>query len=52
MRVRLCGDSAILRDGAPVFLAKSAWEVGYVTEKYSKLRFAKTRERADVHAES
>jgi len=39
------------RDGAPVFLAKSAWEVGYVTEKYPKLRFAKTRERSELHAE-
>jgi peptide chain release factor 3 len=40
------------RDGAPVFLAKSAWELGYVTDKLPKLRFAKTRERHDVHAES
>ncbi|MGN6515040.1 MAG: peptide chain release factor 3 [Rhizomicrobium sp.] len=38
------------RDGAPVFLAKSAWELGYVSEKLTKLKFAKTRERADVHA--
>jgi peptide chain release factor 3 len=39
------------RDGAPVFLAKSAWELGYVADKFKQLRFAKTRERADVHAE-
>ena len=23
------------RDGNPVFLAKSAWEVGYVADRYS-----------------
>jgi peptide chain release factor 3 len=40
------------RDGAPVFLAKSAWELGYVTDKFTELLFAKTRERADVHAEA
>jgi len=39
------------RDAAPVFLAKSNWEMGYVTEKFPKLAFAKTRERSDVHAE-
>jgi peptide chain release factor 3 len=39
------------RDGAPVFLAKSNWELGYVTEKLPKLSFAKTRERHDVNAE-
>ncbi len=33
------------RDGNPVFLAKSAWEVGYVQDRYPKLRFAATRER-------
>ena len=33
------------RDGNPVFLAKSAWEVGYVAERYPKVRFAATRER-------
>lgn len=33
------------RDGNPVFLAKSAWEVGYVADRYSKVRFAATRER-------
>jgi peptide chain release factor 3 len=39
------------RDGAPVFLAKSTWELGYVADKFPALRFAKTRERSDVHAE-
>ena len=39
------------RDGAPVFLAKSNWELGYVAEKFKSLGFAKTRERSDVHAE-
>jgi peptide chain release factor 3 len=43
---------AMDRDGAPVFLAKSNWELGYAAEKFPAIRFAKTRERADVHAES
>ena len=33
------------RDGNPVFLAKSAWEIGYVQDRYPKVRFAATRER-------
>ncbi|WP_425230976.1 peptide chain release factor 3 [Sphingomonas sp.] len=33
------------RDGNPVFLAKSAWEVGYVQDRYPRVRFAATRER-------
>ena len=33
------------RDGNPVFLAKSAWEVGYIADRYSKVTFAATRER-------
>ena len=33
------------RDGNPVFLAKSAWEVGYVADRYPKVSFAATRER-------
>jgi peptide chain release factor 3 len=33
------------RDDNPVFLAKSAWEVGYVADRYSKVKFAATRER-------
>ena len=33
------------RDGNPVFLAKSAWEVGYVADRYPGVTFAATRER-------
>ena len=33
------------RDGNPVFLAKSAWEVGYVADRYPGVKFAATRER-------
>ena len=33
------------RDGNPVFLAKTAWEVGYVADRYPKVKFAATRER-------
>ncbi|MBY8828394.1 peptide chain release factor 3 [Hephaestia mangrovi] len=33
------------RDGNPVFMAKSAWEVGYVAERYPNVRFMATRER-------
>ena len=33
------------RDGNPVFLAKTSWEVGYVAERYPKVKFAATRER-------
>ena len=32
-------------DGQPVFLAKSAWEIGYVAEKFPKVEFLRTRER-------
>ena len=46
------GGMASDRDGAPVFLAKSAWEMGYVTEKFPGLKFLRTRERHEVHAES
>jgi len=45
------GGMASDRDGAPVFLAKSAWELGYVADKNPGVKFAKTRERADVQAE-
>jgi peptide chain release factor 3 len=45
------GQMASDRDGAPVFLAKSQWELGYVAQKFPNLKFAKTRERADVHEE-
>ncbi len=33
-------------DEQPVFLAKSAWEIGYVTERYPKVGFERTKERA------
>jgi peptide chain release factor 3 len=46
------GGMASDRDGAPVFLAKSAWEVGYVAERFPNVKFLKTRERHEVHAES
>ncbi|HEX9160046.1 MAG TPA: peptide chain release factor 3 [Rhizomicrobium sp.] len=39
------------RDRAPVFLAKSNWELGYVSDKFPGMAFARTRERADVHDE-
>jgi peptide chain release factor 3 len=32
-------------DGQTVFLAKSAWEIGYVTERFPKLEFLRTKER-------
>ena len=32
-------------DDAPVFLGKSAWEIGYVADRYPKVAFHKTRER-------
>ena len=32
-------------DEAPVFLAKSAWEIGYVAERFPKLSFERTKER-------
>jgi peptide chain release factor 3 len=46
------GQMATDRDGAPVFLAKSSWELGYVGDKFPSIKFAKTRERSEVHAES
>ena len=45
------GGMATDRDGAPVFLAKSAWEVSYVADRYPHVKFLKTRERHDVNAE-
>lgn len=33
------------RDGNPVYLAKTAWDVGYVADRYPKVTFAATRER-------
>ena len=32
-------------DGAPVFLAKTAWEIGYVAERFPKVSFGRTKER-------
>jgi peptide chain release factor 3 len=46
------GGMATDRDGAPVFLAKSAWEIGYVAERFANVKLLKTRERHEVHAES
>jgi peptide chain release factor 3 len=33
-------------DDQPVFLAKSAWEIGYVGERYPDVRFERSKERA------
>ncbi|HLK24822.1 MAG TPA: peptide chain release factor 3 [Caulobacteraceae bacterium] len=33
-------------DGAPVFLAKSAWELGYVAERFPDVAFERAKERA------
>lgn len=32
-------------DGAPVFMAKSVWEIGYVQDKNPAIRFSATKER-------
>ncbi len=39
------GQMAADRDGADVFLAKNAWELGYVGDKFPRVKFLKTRER-------
>ena len=39
------GQIAEDRDGSPVFLAKNAWELGYIGDKFPKVKFVKTRER-------
>ena len=39
------GGMAEDRDGAPVFLARNAWELGHVKQKYPDISFAETRER-------
>ena len=44
------GGMAADRDGVPVFLAKSAWELGYVAEKNPDVKLLKTRERHEVQA--
>ena len=33
-------------DGSPVYLGKSAWEIGYVQDKNQKVRFSAVKERA------
>ena len=33
-------------DEQPVYLAKSAWDIGYATERYPKVRFERAKERA------
>jgi peptide chain release factor 3 len=33
-------------DHQPVFLAKTAWETNYVSERYAKVRFERSKERA------
>ncbi|MBL0948311.1 peptide chain release factor 3 [Brevundimonas sp.] len=40
-RPQMAGDI----DADPVFLAKSSWETGYVSERFPKVRFLKTKER-------
>jgi peptide chain release factor 3 len=37
-----CGEDL---DGAPVYLAKSGWDINYAQEKNPKLRFVATKER-------
>jgi peptide chain release factor 3 len=32
-------------DSQPVFLAKSAWEIGYLSERFPKVQFLRTKER-------
>ncbi len=39
------GNLAEDRDGAPVFMAKSGWELRYSAEKWPKIKFTATRER-------
>lgn len=33
------------RDGAPVYLARNAWELNTIRERFPAVRFAETRER-------
>ena len=39
------GNMAEDRDGAPVFLAKSVWELNYSAGKYPAVKFTATKER-------
>ena len=34
------------RDGSPVFLARNAWELGYIAEKNPRIKFSDIRERS------
>jgi peptide chain release factor 3 len=34
------------RDGAPVYLARNAWELNYTREHWPEIRFEATRERS------
>jgi peptide chain release factor 3 len=34
------------RDGAPVFMARDSWELNYVSQRETEIRFSATRERA------
>tara|TARA_R100001480_G_scaffold151874_1_gene153498 strand:- start:575 stop:760 length:186 start_codon:yes stop_codon:yes gene_type:complete len=40
------GNMATDRDGAPVFMAKSPWELNYTGERWPDVTFSATRERA------
>ena len=40
------GAVALDRDDNPVFLAKSAWELGYTQDKWKSVKFTATRERS------
>jgi len=33
------------RDSAPVYLARNAWELNYISEKWPDIKFTETRER-------
>jgi peptide chain release factor 3 len=39
------GNLADDRDGSPVFMAKSGWELRYTAERWPKISFSATRER-------
>jgi peptide chain release factor 3 len=39
------GSTGVDLDGAPVYLAKNAWDVGYAQEKNPDLKFTATKER-------
>jgi peptide chain release factor 3 len=45
------GQMAEDRDGAPVLLAKSPWELNYIGDKFPKVKFLKTREVAHGEAD-